>query len=159
MKSLAAKFADYLHKSISRDMKDQEALLPVWHTLAETLPANVALRTSLIDKCPELVAVTKANNRLQDWQSLLKKLKKASTFRLPIDFAREVKAACDLGFETVCICWLMDKMVTIAAIENLVVRKNKLDLIRTHLKDKKFHMGASVAQAFQELEETYKVAT
>ena len=63
--------------------------------------------------------------------------------------------ACDLGFDTVCLCWAVEKRVDIRNVENLEVRKTKLFALKDGLKAKKFKLPLSMSTACKEMEDIY----
>ena len=87
------------------------------------------------------------------WIGITKSLKKVG-LRIAVDVARDLKMAADLGFEFVCLCWLVEKIEMIAKIDNLIVRKIKLAPVLEGIKAKKFKPPLNLTIAMKNLEDT-----
>ena len=76
MRALRTTFEANITKGIKEVIELQEKdLVPQWDVQMVTLPANRALQLALLAKCPGLVTINSANNRLQNRSSLSKRLK------------------------------------------------------------------------------------
>ena len=154
MRALRTTFDEHMIAGIQADMEFQNKnIIPNWETQVETLPANRTLQLALLAKCAGLVVVSTANNKLHEWVHTAKHLKKAG-ISLPLDVTRDLKLAANSGFEFVCLCWLVEKMETIAAIGNLEVRRIKLAPVLEGIKQKRYKPSASMVAALKVLEDT-----